>query len=192
MVNRIAHRLQVKEETVWKRLKELRATRKGALTPGPSPKGRGENTEAELPSVQSAKPLPHERELVELLLAEPAFVGLAVVELPSEEVEHPGLRKVIEALYRLHAEGQPADLDHLHGRIDNERLWDRVLILHENGLDYPDRPHVFQKVLERFRERAEGRRKHAILNQLQDASDEATKLALLKQLRDSKKTGKVV
>ena len=40
------------------------------------------------------------------------------------------------------------------------------------GLDYPDRPEVFQKVLARFRERRMQRRKQAIMNEIQAAPDE--------------------
>lgn len=186
MVNRIAHRLQIKEGTVWTRLKELRAARQSAddrtapreeVKPPEAPREYQEEARA-------APALPHERELTELLLAEPALVAQAAVEIPCDEVEHPGLRKVIEALYRLHASGQPADLDHLHGLIDNDRLWQRVLLFHERGLDYTDRPMVFQKVLDRFRERKRGRRKQALLSQLQSAPDEAAKLDILRQMRD--------
>ena len=136
--------------------------------------------------LQSAKPLPHERELVELLLAEPTYVSQAQSQVPLDEMEHPGLRKVIEALYRLNTDGLPSDLDHLHGRLDNERLWDSVQKLRDRGLEYPDRPLVFQKVLERFRARKELRRKQAIQNQIQDAVNPAAALELLRNLRDQK------
>ena len=204
MVNRIAQRLLIKEETVWARLKELRAKRAGSvsdrsaaqeaprgtltLTPNPSPEGRGENGEAEAtPSGPKAgKPPLHERELLELLLAEPALVARAVVEVLPEEMEHPGLRKVIEALYRLHAQGQPPDLDHLRGRLDNESMWGILEDLQQRGLDYPDRHDVFQKVVARFRERKKLRRKQALLIELKDAVDDAARAAILRQLNDLK------
>jgi DNA primase len=200
MVNRIAQRLLIKEETVWARLKEVRGARKNAdsrevprraLTPDPSPSGRGEiavEPAAAAPE-QSAKPPLHERELLEVLLAEPALVARAAQDIPPEEMEHPGLRKVIEALYSLHAEGHKADLDHLHGRLDNERLLDKLHDLQTTGLGLSDRPWVFQKVLERFRERREQRQKQALLNQLQDAPDVASKLDILRQLKDLKNHG---
>ena len=78
---------------------------------------------------------------------------LPLSRFEPEEMEHPGLRKVLARLYRLQAEGQPPDLDHLREPLDNERLWDSMHDLHDRGLDYADRHHVFQKVLERFRER---------------------------------------
>lgn len=190
MVNRIAQRLLIKEDLVWARLKELRAVRRNADSREtqrtfPDQAAGGNDAAEEAPAEPRAgKAPPHERELLELLLAEPALVPLAAQEIAADAMEHPGLRKVIEALYRLHAEGQPADLDHLRDRLDNERLWNSMRDLQDRGLDYPDRPGVFQKVLARFRERNRLRRKQAILNEIQDAPDEATKLALLRQLRE--------
>lgn len=183
MVNRIAQRLLIKEETVWARLKEVRASRKNADAREAPRRSEPEPEAAPVPE-QSAKPPLHERELLEVLLAEPALVARAAQEIPPVEMEHPGLRKVIEALYCLHAGGHKADLDHLHGRLDNERLLDKLHDLQATGLDLPDRQWVFQKVLERFRERRLQRRKQALLNQLQDAPDDASKLAILRQLKD--------
>ena len=192
MVNRIAHRLQIKEETVWSRLKELRAARKSDVPAVRQPEAVAAAPHADSPpqEARSAKAAPHERELVEVLLAEPALVARAVHDIPCDEVEHPGLRKVIEALYCLHAEGQTADLDSLQDRVDNERLWAKVLELQEHGQEYTDRPWVYQKVQERFAERRLQRRKQALLQQLHDAIDEAAKTALLQQLRDLTTTTK--
>lgn len=184
MVNRIAHRLLIKEETVWTRLKELRSKVEGANLAGSASDRMVEQREDPTEEPRSAPALPHERELVEILLADPNLVARASSELPCEEVEHPGLRNVIEALYRLHAEGLPADLDHLRERLNNERLWDRLHDLQLRGLDYPDRLDVWNKVLTRFRERRETRRKQEIKNQLQDA-DPAASLALLRKLKET-------
>jgi len=185
MINRIAQRLSIKEETLWTRMRELRKTtspRMSAAIPGgepeaaPSPSGSAEADVGPAPV--------HERELVELLLAEPSLVSRAAVEVPLEEVEHPRSSKVIEALYRLHASGQPADLDHLREPLDNERLWSQLHLLQERGESYPDRPAMFAKVVARFRERQLGRRKQALMTQLQDAPDAATRMDILKQMRD--------
>ena len=172
MLNRIAHRLLIKEETIWARLKELRKKEEAPR-----------NTEAPEPEPKADPPARHELELLELLLAEPSLVARAVHDIPLEEVEHPGLRKVVAELYRLHAEGLPSDLDHLHERLDNERIWDRVQDLQQIGLEHPDRPHMFQKVVERFRERQKARNTQAIKNELQDA-DTAKSLELLRKLKN--------
>jgi DNA primase len=186
MVNRLAQRLLIKEELVWARLKELRAKRAGSVSDRSAARETTEEQPAAAPPGPKAGPPPlHERELLELLLAEPTLVCLAVVEVPLEEMEHPGLRKVLEALYRLHAEGQPTDLDHLHGRLDNERLWASMQDLQQRGLDHPDRKYVFQKVVERFREHRKKRSTLAIKNEMQNA-DPVDALELLKKLRDHK------
>jgi DNA primase len=183
MVNRIAHRLLIKEETVWARLKELRAVRKngdGREAP------RSTTTEAEAaPEPKAAPAEAHERGLVELLLADGKLVSQAIVQVPPEEMEHPGLKKVIEALYRLHAEGQTPDLDHLRGRIDNEMLLEKLFDLRERGEECFDRPWAFQKILEHFRNRRTQRREQAIKNQLQDA-DTARSLEILRELKNHK------
>jgi DNA primase len=185
MVNRIAHRLQIKEETLWARLKDLRRNRKDAGERDSARSGGGEEYAPPVSDEpRTAKAMPHERELVEVLLAEPPLVARAIVEIPPDEVEHPGLRKVIEALYRLLAQGQTADLDHLQGELD-ERLWNRLYDLQDAGFNYPDPAAVYLNVLTRFRERKETRKKLALKNQLQNA-DPASSLELLKKLRDQK------
>jgi DNA primase len=146
----------------------------------PSPKGRAE---------EDVGPAPvHERELVEVLLAEPNLVAQAAIEVPLEELEHPRSRKVIEAIYRLHASGQPADLDHLREPLDNEDLWSKLHLLQERGESYPDRPGMLIKVIERFRECRMKRQKQALSRQMQDAPDDATRMAVLRQLRDLNQT----
>src|SRR5436305_1149054 len=60
---------------------------------------------------------PVERELVEVLLAEPELVEKAKAELEPEEVEHPGIRRMLVSLYELLDEGLTPDLDALRVRI---------------------------------------------------------------------------
>ncbi len=185
MVNRIAQRFHIKEDLLWSRLKELRANRRTSETrEAPRPSASAPSNAQQASEPQTARAARHEIELLELLLAEPSLVPGAAAEIPPGDVEHPGLRKVIEALYSLQAEGQPPDLDHLQPRLDNERVWEKCRELYDRGLDYPDRPFAFQKVLTRFRERSLERRKQAILTQLQGAVDDSTNLDLLRQLRD--------
>jgi DNA primase len=183
MINRIAHRLQVKEETLWARLRELRAKRKAPEREAPRP--AAEKAEP-APALRQAPAPPHERELIELLLADPALVATAQDALTAEEVEHPGLRRLLEGLYELRQEGRQPDLDQLLGRLDNERLSDSARKLQDRGLDHPDRPGYLQKVLGRFRDRREARRTQSIKNQIKaalEAGDQETALALQRQLR---------
>jgi DNA primase len=181
MVNRIAHRLRLKEEMLWHRLKELRTKR------ADSPRVPDRQQTEETPPERSAPAARHERELLELLLAEPALVARASAELTPSAVEHPGLRRLLEELYRLHAEGLTADLDHLHGRLDNERLLETALRLQDSGLSQPDRTTAYTKVLERFAEKRNARRTFELKNQVLAANDHDQAIELLARLRDQNK-----
>src|SRR5260221_14617125 len=66
-VTHLAQRLGVREETLWARLKELRAERRDTneRLPEPTPTA---------PEAKRKPALPHERELLELLLSSPALV----------------------------------------------------------------------------------------------------------------------
>jgi DNA primase len=177
MVNRIAHRLNLKEETLWKRLGELRSQRadRGAVRPAQV---------ADEPR-RTAPAAHHERELLELLLAASALVAQASVEIPLDEVEHPGLRQLLDGLYRLHEEGLTADLDHLHGRLDNERLLDYALRLQDAGAGQPDQQSAYAKVLGRFREKRAARHKQELKNQVLAAADHDQAIELLARLKSN-------
>ncbi len=182
MVNRLAHRFQLKEETVWTRLGELRAGQhsqdRGAL---PQPAGAA-------PTERRAPAALHEVELLEVLLGDPALVAVASAELPAAEVVHPGLRFLLEVLYRLQAEGLTPDLDHLRSRVDNPPLLAKALEFQERGAAQPDRPGFLREVLARFRERQCQRKKQELHGQLQTAPDHEAAIELLKQLQNQ--TGK--
>src|SRR5205823_69451 len=107
IISRIAQRLALQEETVRARLKELRAgvrTQQRQDTPQ-------SGMEAGSTDSRSAPAAAHERELLEVLLAEPALVPLAAAEVVPEQVGHPGLRELLSGLYDLHAAGEPPILD---------------------------------------------------------------------------------
>jgi len=171
MVNRIAHRLYLKEETLWVWLNELRAKRSAP-------------PREEIAPERSAPAPRHEVELLEVLLAEPPLVARASAEVAASELEHPGLRQLLEELYRLHAEGLTADLDHLQGRLDNERLLDTALRLQDRGLGQPDRPSAYVKVLERFVEKRDLRRTQELKHQVLAANDHDQAIELLARLRN--------
>jgi DNA primase len=174
MVNRIAHRLNLKEETVWNRLKDLRAQRQRRESPRP----------VEPTAERQGPAASHEIELLEVLLADGALVALATVEVVPAELEHPGLRLLLEGLYRLHAEGLKPDLDHLRGRLDNERLLDKAEALRERGLAQPDRQAYLQGILAWIRERRQIRqRQQELKTQVQAAPDHMTARELLKKLQ---------
>ncbi|HYT95162.1 MAG TPA: DNA primase [Gemmataceae bacterium] len=183
MITRIAHRLGLKEETVWARLKELRTARRGAERTTPArdvPKGSGAAS-------RSAPASRLERELLAILLAEPALVPVAVADVSPRDVEHPGLRQLVEGLYRLHAEGVAPEFDRLRPRIENQALMAKALELQEEGLMNPDRAKWLTAVLAGFRARRSLPEKQELQTQLQaalGAGDQARAQELLQRLQN--------
>jgi len=179
MVNRIAHRLNLKEETVWNRLKAMRGRRTDKEAHRPT-KPTEEQEERKAPAAKV------EIELLEVLLADGTLVSRALEELSPAELEHPGLRLLLEGLYRLHAEGLTPDLDHLRGRLDNEKLLDKAVGLRERGLVQTDRSAYLLDVLARLRERRLLRkRQQELKTQVKAAPDHVSARELLKKLQSN-------
>ncbi len=176
LVNRIAHRLALKEETVWARLNELRRERGGATDPRPARAAEADDAE------RTAKARPEERHLLEALLAEPGLVPAAKAALRPEEIIHPGLRELLQGLYDQLDAGEPADLDSLRGRLDNPRLTEHALKLQATGLNMTDRTAALRDLLRTFEERRTRPGKQELQNRLQAPGDHAEALELLRQL----------
>jgi DNA primase len=184
MVNRIAQRLGLKEETVWAYLKELRARRAGSASERRGPTDRSRPEEA---GPRSAKAAPEERQLLELLLAEPTLVAQAAAVIRPEEIAHPGLRGLLEGLYGLLAAGEPPTLDLLRPRLDNVRLAEKALELQDIGRAMSDRPACLRQLLAFFQERRLKRVKQELHTQLNAAAtDTAAALELLRHLQNQK------
>jgi DNA primase len=175
MVNHIAQRLGLKEETVWARLRELRARKRDDTSEPRS------SSEEEGPRAAKADPL--ERELLEVLLAEPALVEQAMAVRP-EEIQHPGLRKLLAGLYDLLAAGQLPTLDLLRPRLDPVALAAKALQLQQTGRMNPDRQACLRQLLARFQERRLRPVKKELQTQLNAADDPATFLELLRHLQN--------
>jgi hypothetical protein len=183
LINRIAQRLALKEEILWARLDELRKQRGGATDPSPR---RGPNAdEAE----RKAKAAPEERQLLEVLLAEPDLVLAASLAVRPEEIAHPGLRTLLDGLYALLAAGEPATLDQLRGRLDNSRLAERAFKLQDDGRHMTDRRTALRDLLSTFEERRTRSAKQELHNQLQAPGDHEAALELLRQLTNRNVVG---
>jgi DNA primase len=190
MVTRIAQRLTLKEETVWARLKELRAAVRARASKNAAT--RESRTGGEDAPRQAAPAAPEERELLEVLLADPALVPVAAAEIQPEQVQHPGLRELLKGLYDLQAEGQPPTLDLLRTRIGNPRLAAKALEFQEVGRLNTDRPAWLRRLLVEFRRKHQVEPKQQeIKNQLNGAPDHATARELLRRLQDPKETGEI-
>src|SRR5262249_54835156 len=104
IVNVIATRLALREETIWARLRELRAIQRKPDRPSAAAAADAEP--------RTAPAAPVDIELLQVLLADPALVQTAMDGgLVPAQVDHPGIRLLLEGLYRLLAEGQEPLLD---------------------------------------------------------------------------------
>lgn len=174
MVNRIAHRLNLKEETVWSRLRELRDRRADRETPRAAPEPASE---------RKAPAAKHEVELLEVLLAEGTLVEKAMDEVATDEIDHPGLRQLLEILYRVQAEGVQPGLDHLRARLNNDKLLDKAREMQERGLAQRDRTDCLKDVLARFQERRRQRHSESLRHKVLAAGDHDSAVELLRQLQ---------
>jgi DNA primase len=177
LVNQIAHRLALREETVWARLDELRRERGGAADSRPRPALSAEEADRKAPAA------PEERQLLEVLLAEPDLVAAAKAAVQPEEIAHPGLRTLLAGLYDLLATGEPASLDQLRGRLDNVRLAEHALKLQDTGRRMTDRTTALHDLLRYFEERRERSVKQELQNQLRATDDHEEAVAKLRQLQ---------
>ncbi|MCS6851390.1 MAG: DNA primase [Gemmataceae bacterium] len=180
LVSRLARRFGVHEESVWARLRELRQAGDRPTADPPTPAA------ADDASPRSAPAAPRERELLELLLADPELVPTAAQEVRPGEIEHPGLRRLLEGLYRLHAEGQRPDLDLLRDRIDNPPLLAYALKMQERGQEVADRPSALSDLLSVFRQRRQRLQTEELRHQLHGVHDHAAARELLRQLQDQR------
>ena len=105
-------------------------TLEGTASDAPDSEPDGRERPQRRPESRAAKPpAPRrgERELLEVLLAEPGLVPAAARRFRPEKIEHPGLRQSARGAVPLcRPKGEPPDLDHLRPRIDNARAgWRR-------------------------------------------------------------------
>ncbi len=176
MVTRIAQRLALKEETVWARLHELRAGRRGDAPPRSRPE--------EETGPRQAPAAAQEVQLLQVLLADPALVATARASIAPEAIAHPGLRELLSGLYDLHAAGEPPTLDLLRPRIENVRLTTKALELQDLGRHHSDRSAWLDALLAFFRAQHGRQEKEKLHDQLHAASDHEAAMELLRQLQN--------
>jgi DNA primase len=175
MIGRIARRLSLNEQTLWARLRELRSK-----TPASRERQRPEQEPEEEPKAGPAPAI--ETQLLQVLLAQPDLVPLADQVVQPADITHPGLRRLLEGMYALVAQGEPVDIDRLRARIDHPRLMDTALHLQDVGRANSDRTACLQQILAEFRKRRVEPEKQRIQNQLQSA-DHTEAVELLRQLQ---------
>jgi DNA primase len=153
MVNRLAHRLGLQEETVWARLHELRESVR-TQERGSADKDRSGAPTLSL-SHAPTEGTAAEKQLLQVLLADPALVPAAAAQVPPGRIQHPGLRELLQGLYDLQAAGEPPTLDLLRVRIVNPRLADYALKMQDLGRLIADRAACLRELLAEFRRKHE-------------------------------------
>jgi DNA primase len=176
IVGRIAQRFGLRPESVWSRLDEVRKAAKVRSE---------ETTKAETVIDSKTAPAePLERELLEVLLADPQRVAETRNQVACLEINHPGLRRLLSGLYDLLDEGEVPDLDSLRLRIaDRPQLADYALRMQDVGRKHADRPAWLKQILDAFEAR---RTKHAcreLQTKLSAASDHDAAVDLLRRLQ---------
>jgi len=205
LVTRICQRMGLSESAVRDRLEELRragmlkdreeaaiererdrqrereagqgAGQSRSILPGPgTPEGDANR--------KTAGPAPMlERQLLEIILAEPALVAEAAREVTPEQMTHPGLRKLLECLYMLKGRNEPPELDALRVHIPHPALIARAMEMQEIGRTTGDRAKWLRTVLDGFHRRKVDEDKKQLRERLHFAGDDAQALDLLRQIQ---------
>lgn len=177
IVGRLAQRFGLRPETVWKRLDEIRRAAKERPAAANTVV-----TEPAAPQTAPAEPL--ERELLEVLLADPNLVATARVEVAVEEIRHPGLQRMLAELYQLADDGEEPGLDALRLRIsDRPQLADFALRMQEVGRWHKDRGVWLDQILTAFRSRRTKLAARELQSQLSAADNHTAAMDVLRQLQ---------
>ena len=119
--------------------------------------------------------------------AEPELTANAKDAIPEEEIEHPGLRRIIHEMYDLIGDGLVPELDTLRVRlIDKPKLADFALRAQEIGQHHQDRSTWLVQIIAAFRDRRLSRDKKHLKSQLQAAGDSPAAMELLRKLQAMK------
>ncbi len=177
MISRIAHRLGIRETTVWERFSEL--IKEAHREPSVSTAGQTET------NVKRAGPAPgHERELVQLLLANSGRVAEAMTRVPLAEISHSGLRQIVERLYTLQGAGAAPDIDELRMQMENGPLLQTAMDLMEIGQKCKaEVSEWFEQIVAQFEALKTRTARQRLKSELTAASDPETELELLRKLQ---------
>jgi DNA primase len=183
ILNRIAQRLALQEKTVRARLQELRDGVRARQRKSPEAQGAIIEDGAAVTKLNRAAP--EEKQLLQMLLADPELVPAAASRVPAEHIRDPGIRELLDTLYGLQAGGEPPTLDLLRVRIQDPALLTFALDCQDLGRAMPDRPIRFRQLLEEFhRTRHLEPKQQELKNRLQAASDHEMALELLRGLQN--------
>ena len=193
IVSRLAHRLGLRQETVWARFAELKTERRRKQQENPQPTSRPttavvsvpNNTPSKTPMPKAGRAEKAEQQLLEMLLADPTLVPVCREKVALEAISHTGLRRILSELYAMHDAGQPPDFDGLRVRLlDRVDLVDAATRLQYVGRGMSDRPQWLQRVLSFFDEIPHEREKKLLKDKLSatDVNDDDA-IELLRKLQ---------
>lgn len=192
MVTRLAHRLGLRQETVWARLAELRTER------------RRKDAAAERARAVAAPPAPATRvptkadpvyaleiTLLRLLIVDPNLIPTVATTIRPEDIRTPNIRRVVTEMYTMWAEGQVPDLDALRIRLlDDRELFAKLMDQADIGRTaYPDRAESLRRLLAGFTSHTTESSERAISQQMKTAGDETAQLELLRRLQATARPG---
>ncbi len=181
VLQRLAAAFRISEEDVRRRMTELRRAR------GRKPAARASSSSARGQAAQPIPIPPWERELLELLVAHPALVGLAAGAIVPEHLITGPCRRIYETSCRLMGDGMTPDFDRLMLEFDQEDVKSLLVELDERGRakgTHESDPELLLKEIIRTRKRYEvQQRSPAALAALRNGRlDEQQQEALLRTL----------
>jgi DNA primase len=180
LITRLAHRLGLRQETIWSHYGEKKAQRRRdnqRLVPG------AVRERAPTPVVSSGKTDPLERQLLEILLAEPKLVGKAYEKIRPEEMENPNVQRVLGGLYQLYESHIPADIDGLRTLIAEPAFINRAIELREKGLKAQNQDKWLSEIIKEFSERKRKLESQSLNTQLTKPASEEEALELLRKIQ---------
>jgi DNA primase len=210
IVTRLSQRLGLRQETVWARFGELKSERrskeqqsaqKSQANAQPSSMGgdlssanRGDcleaQTIADAISPKAGKAVAAERQLLEILLADPGLLPKAAAAISTEAITHSGLRRMLAELYAAQAAGAVPDMDSLRERLSDRRdLFDGAVRLQDVGLKTPDREQWLQRIIKRFEELKAEDEQRALKSGLSGASEDRA-VELLRKMQQNHHSSK--
>ena len=115
----LSRRLGVPVEDLRRRLSQLRKPKPAPIrvVPGPGAEAAASDPAPPKP-IRTADLNPIDRELIEVVLNEPALVGRLITRVAAADLRDAPLRAILDACYDLYSEGQSPDFDHLANRLD--------------------------------------------------------------------------
>ncbi|MFO0852059.1 MAG: DNA primase [Gemmataceae bacterium] len=200
IVTRLAHRLGLRQETVWARLAELKSERRRKDQSPPTKPAQPATNQgaAEFNAAVRGQPAARakadpvyflELTLMRLLVADPGLMAEVARDLTPEDFRTPTIRRVIGEMFALWQTGQIPDLDALRVRLlDDPPLFSKLMDQADIGRKITDRAEQVKRVIGDFaRFKAESDEK-PLKDKLKSgtfAEEEATDL--LRKLQDMAK-----